>query len=29
MSDDPAWLPVMLTQETDVVGEVRWAARTF
>ena len=29
ISDNPAWLPVMLTEDTDIVGEVRWAARTF
>ena len=29
ISDNPAWLPVMLTEEADVVGEVRWLARTF
>ena len=29
ISDNPAWLPVMLTEETDIVGEVRWAAVTF
>ena len=29
ISDNPAWLPVMLTEETDIVGEVRWQARTF
>ena len=29
ISDNPAWLPVSLTEETDIVGEVRWAARTF
>ena len=29
ISDNPAWLPVSLTEETDIVGEVRWSARTF
>ena len=29
MSDNPAWPPLFLTEETDVIGEVRWAARTF
>jgi phage repressor protein C with HTH and peptisase S24 domain len=29
ISDNPAWLPVVLTEDTDIVGEVRWAARTF
>ena len=29
ISDNPAWLPVMLTEETDIVGEVRWCAKTF
>ena len=29
ISDNPAWLPVMLTEDTDIVGEVRWTARTF
>ena len=29
ISDNPAWLPVSLTEETDIVGEVRWLARTF
>ena len=29
ISDNPAWLPVSLTEDTDIVGEVRWAARTF
>ena len=28
-SDNPAWLPVLLTEEADIVGEVRWVARTF
>ena len=29
ISDNPAWLPVMLTEDTDIVGEVRWLGRTF
>ena len=29
ISDNPAWLPVMLTEDTDIIGEVRWVARTF
>ena len=29
ISDNPAWLPVSLTEETDIVGEVRWCAKTF
>ena len=29
MSDNPAWAPLFLTEETDIIGEVRWAARTF
>ena len=29
ISDNPAWLPVSLTEETDIVGEVRWLGRTF
>ena len=28
ISDNPAWLPVMLTEETDIVGEVRWSGVT-
>ncbi len=28
ISDNPAWLPVMLTEDTDIVGEVRWSATT-
>ncbi len=29
VSDNPAWLPVTLTEDVDIVGEVRWVARTF
>ena len=29
ISDNPAWLPVSLTEETDIIGEVRWSAVTF
>ena len=29
MSDNPEWAPLVLTEETDIIGEVRWAARTF
>ena len=29
MSDNPEWPPFFLTEETDIIGEVRWAARTF
>ena len=29
LSDNPAWLPSFLNEETDIVGDVRWAARTF
>ena len=29
ISDNPAWLPVSLTEDTDIVGEVRWSAVTF
>ena len=28
-SDNPDWLPVSLTEETDIVGEVRWSAVTY
>ena len=28
-SDNPSWLPVPLEDDTDVVGEVRWTARTL
>ena len=28
MSDNPAWPPVSLTEDTDIVGEVRWSAVT-
>ena len=29
MSDNPEWAPLFLTEETDIIGEVRWAGRTF
>ena len=29
ISDNPAWLPVSLTEETDIIGEVRWTAVTL
>ena len=29
ISDNPAWLPVMLTEDTDIVGEVRWSGVTY
>ena len=29
MSDNPEWPPLFLTEETDIIGEVRWAARIF
>ena len=29
ISDNPAWLPVMLTEDTDIIGEVRWSAVTY
>ena len=29
LSDNPEWAPLMLTENTDVVGEVRWVARTL
>ena len=29
VSDNTEWLPVMLTEEADIVGEVRWVARTL
>ena len=29
MSDNPAWAPLFLTEETDIIGEVRWSGRTF
>ena len=29
LSDNPTWAPLFLTEETDIIGEVRWAARTF
>ena len=29
VSDNPAWLPVSLTDETDIIGEVRWTGRTL
>ena len=29
MSDNPQWPPMALTQETDIIGEVRWMARTL
>ena len=28
-SDNPAWVPAPLANDTDIIGEVRWAARTF
>ena len=29
LSDNPAWPPAPLVEEAEVIGEVRWAARTF
>ena len=29
MSDNPQWPPMALTEETDIIGEVRWMARTL
>ena len=29
MSDNPTWAPLFLSEDTDIIGEVRWAARTF
>ena len=29
MSDNPEWAPLFLTEETDIIGEVRWQARTL
>ena len=29
LSDNPDWEPALLTYGTDIVGEVRWVARTF
>ena len=29
LSDNPSWLAATLTEDTDIIGEVRWAARTF
>ena len=28
-SDNPAWLPLFLSEETDIIGEVRWCGVTF
>ena len=29
ISDNPVWLPVSLTEETEIIGEVRWYANTL
>ena len=29
MSDNPGWAPLYLTEETDIIGEVRWMGRVF
>ena len=29
MSDNPTWAPLFLSEDTDIIGEVRWSARTF
>ena len=29
MSDNPAWAPLLLNEETDIIGEVRWYAVTL
>ena len=29
MSDNPTWAPLFLSEETDIIGEVRWVARTL
>ena len=29
MSGNPALVPLFLNEETDIIGEVRWMARTF
>ncbi len=29
MSDNPTWAPLFLSEDTDIIGEVRWTARTF
>ena len=28
-SEHPAWPPVPWSDETEIIGEVRWTARTF
>ena len=29
LSDNPSWLPLVLTEGTDIIGEVRWCGSTF
>ena len=29
MSDNPTWAPLFLSEDTDIIGEVRWTARTL
>ena len=29
ISDNPTWPPLFLTEETDIIGEVRWAGKMF
>ena len=29
MSDNPEWPPLALTEDTDIIGQVRWVARTL
>ena len=29
MSDNPTWAPLFLSEDTDIIGEVRWLGRTF
>ena len=29
LSDNPSWLPLVLTEGTDIIGEVRWCGHTF
>ena len=29
LSDDPAWPPAILLEDTEIIGEVRWTARTL
>ena len=29
MSDNPTWAPLFLSEDTDIIGEVRWSAVTY